>query len=277
MIKKVILWIVTVVLVLSMLLPIVYVVHHSLKGEALIVSAYSKGTYSACQKMIIKPFYMNLDAYYEALFKTPKLLYMFWNTIFVVAPIVLGQVLVAFFAAYGFSKLKFPGSEGLFFIYIVIMLMPFQVTLVPNYIMLNKLKLLDTKWALILPGVFNTFSVFFLKQFMDGIDPSFLEEARLLGASEWQILRYVMIPMSKPIIMSVIVFVFIDYWSMVEQPIVFMKSEAHYPLSAYLGTINESKIGISFASSVIYMILPICLVLYAKEDLLDGFKMTPLK
>lgn len=265
-------------LISSALLPILYIALHSLKGEALIISLYSQEVpRSIWHKVLIKPFYINLDQYYEVFFRTPKLLYMFWNSVLVTVPVVIGQISLAFLAAYGFSKLKFPGSEMLFFVYIVIMLMPFQVTMVPNYIMLNKLKLLDTKWALILPGIFNTFSVFFLKQFMEGIDKCFLEEARLLGASELQIVKYVMLPMSKPIIMSVIVFIFIDYWSMAEQPMIFLKNQDNYPLSAYLGTINSSKIGIGFASSILYMFLPINLAVYAQEDLSEGFKITNLK
>lgn len=278
MVKKIASLITISFLISSALLPILYIVLHSLKGEALIISLYSgEVPHTIWQRVLIKPFYVNLDQYYEVFFRTPKLLYMFWNSVMVVVPVVIGQISFAFLAAYGFSKLKFPGSETLFFIYIIIMLMPFQVTMVPNYIMLNKLKLLDTKWALILPGIFNTFSTFFLKQFMESIDKCFLEEARLLGASEWQILKYVMLPMSKPIIMSVIVFVFIDYWSMVEQPMIFLKNEDYYPLSAYLGTINDSKIGIGFAGSVLYMVLPINLAIYAKEDLSEGFKITNLK
>ncbi len=278
MVKKIASLIAIGILISSALLPILYIVLHSLKGEELIISLYSgKVPHTIWQKVLIKPFYVNLDQYYEVFFRTPKLLYLFWNSLMVVVPVVIGQMSLAFFAAYGFSKLKFPGSETLFFIYIVIMLMPFQVTMVPNYIMLNKLRLIDTKWALILPGVFNTFSVFFLKQFMEGIDKCFLEEARLLGASEWQSIKYVILPMSKPMLMSVIVFVFIDYWSMVEQPLIFLKNEALYPLSAYLGIISDHKIGIGFAGSVLYMILPINLAIYAKEDLSEAFKITSLK
>lgn len=278
MVKKIISVAIIGVLICSALMPILYIALHSLKGQELIISLYStQPPDSIWKKVLIKPFYMNLDQYYEVFLKTPRVLYMFWNSMQVVIPVVVGQMSLAFFAAYGFSKLKFPGSQTLFFIYVVIMLMPFQVTVVPNYMMLSKLQLLDTKWALILPGIFNTFSVFFLKQFMEGIDNCFLEEARILGASEWQILKYVMLPISKPIIMSVIVFVFIDYWSIVEQPTIFLKDENHYPLSAYLGTINDSKIGIGFASSVLYMVLPISLAVYAQEDLAESFKITTLK
>lgn len=275
--KKCFSYLCIILLIGIVLLPLIYLIDHSLKGQQLINTIYSDEKVDIWKKAWLVPFYINLDQYYEVLFRTPKFLYMFWNSVLVVVPIVVGQIAVAFLAAYGFSKLKFPGSETLFFIYIVIMLMPFQVTLVPNYIMLSKLKMLDTKWALILPGIFNTFSVFFLKQFMEGIDKSFLEEARLLGANELQILRYIILPMCKPIIVSVVIFVFIDYWSMVEQPVIFLKTTEKYPLSVYLGTITEAKRGIGFASSVFYMILPVGLAIYAQSDLSEGLRITNLK
>lgn len=275
--RKVIEFLLISLLIAMILFPMIYMIGHSLKGKELITLLYGSVPSSIWHKIIIKPFYINLDQYYDVFFRTPRLLYMFWNSVWIVMPVILGQVTVAFFAAYGFSKMKFPGSKTLFFIYIVLMLMPFQVTLVPNYIMLNKLELLDTKLAIILPGIFSTFSVFFLKQFIEGIDNSFLEEGRLLGANEVQILRYIILPMCKPIMMSVIVFVFIDYWSMVEQPIIFLKTPEKYPLSVYLGTITSNKIEIGFASSVFYMILPVCLALYAQNDLSDGLRITNLK
>ena len=276
-VKKIISYISVMLLIGMVLLPLIYLISHSLKGQALIYGVYSDEKVDVWKKVWLCPFYINLDQYYEVLFRTPKFLYMFWNSVGAVFPIVIGQISIAFLAAYGFSKLKFWGSETIFFIYIVIMLMPFQVTLVPNYIMLSRLKLLDTKWALILPGIFNTFSVFFLKQFMEGIDMSYLEEARLLGASEKQILWHVILPLCKPILVSVIMFVFIDYWSMVEQPIIFLKTPEKYPLSVYLGTITEGKKGISFVSSVFYMVLPVGLAVYAQSDLSEGLKITNLK
>ena len=277
MVKKGISHLMAIMLILMVFLPVVFVVSHSFKGTAFIQSIYCSERATIWQRVWLKPFYFNLEQYYQVFFRTPKLLYMFWNSIFIVVPIVAGQIVIAFLAAYGLSKLKFPGSNFIFFIYIIIMLMPFQVTLVPNYIMLSRLNLLDTKWALIFPGVFNTFSVFFLKQFIEGIDESFLEEARLLGASEMQILVHIILPLCKPILISVVMFVFIDYWSMVEQPITFIKTALKQPLSAYLSVIEGVKMNIGFASSVLYMVLPIGLALYAQNDLTDGLRITSLK
>ena len=265
------------VLVFLIITPMLYIIIHSLKGEELIQFVYSTALDNLWEKIFIEPFYVNLSQYYKIFFRTPQFLYLFWNSVIITFPIVFFQTILAIVAAYGFSKVKFPGSETLFFLYIIIMLMPVQVTLVPNYIMLNNLKLLDHYAALILPGAFGTFGTFFLKQFMEGIDKSFIEEAKLLGASDFKIIVYVIIPMCKPIIVSVITLLWIDYWSMIEQPLVFISTKEKYPLSIYLSTIADKNIGIGFACSTLYMILPMFLILYAQNDLTDELKLSSLK
>ncbi len=264
------------ILALVAVFPIVYVLSHSLKSEELIAYIYSNEGIGVWDKVFIKPFCIHLGQYYRTFFRTPEFLHLFWNSVIVTTTIVVFQGAIALLAAYGFSKLKFPGVDILFYIYIVIMLMPFQVTLVPNYLVLHKLKLLDSYAALILPGIFNTFGVFFLKQFMEGIDYVFIEEARLSGASELQIIRYIMLPICKPVIVSVAVLLFIDYWNMIEQPIVFISSIDKYPLSVYLSVITDKNIAIGFACSVLYMVLPILLILYAENDLTSQLKLKNL-
>ena len=249
---------------------------HSLKSEELIAYIYSNEGISIWNKVFIKPFCIDLGQYYRIFFRTPEFLYLFWNSVLVTSTIVVFQVVMAILAAYGFSKIKFPGSDLLFFIYIVIMLMPFQVTLVPNYLVLHKLRLLDSYASLILPGIFNTFGVFFLKQFMESIDLVFIEEARLSGASELQVIRYIMVPICKPVIVSVAVLLFIDYWNMIEQPLVFITSIDKYPLSVYLSVITSNNMAIGFACSVLYMILPIFLMLYVENDLTSQLKLKRL-
>lgn len=274
--RRMILGIFLFTLALIAVFPVVYMLSHSLKSEELIAYIYSNEGISIWNKVFIKPFCIDLAQYYRIFFRTPEFLYLFWNSVLVTSTIVVFQVVMAILAAYGFSKIKFPGSDLLFFIYIVIMLMPFQVTLVPNYLVLHKLKLLDSYASLILPGIFNTFGVFFLKQFMESIDLVFIEEARLSGASELQVIRYIMVPICKPVIVSVAVLLFIDYWNMIEQPLVFITSIDKYPLSVYLSVITSDNMAIGFACSVLYMILPIFLMLYAENDLTSQLKLKRL-
>ncbi len=250
---------------------------HSLKDEALIQVRYSKDMLGSIHKTIIEPFVINFGQYERVLLEMPQILKMYWNSIIIVVPIVGLQTLIGISAAYGFSKMKFKGSEILFFFYIIIMLMPFQVTLVSNYLILNKLNLINHYGAIILPGIFSTFSTFFLKQFMEGIDDAFIEQSKLEGATDLQVLVEIITPMCKPIIVAVLVLLFIDYWNMVEQPIIFLSSTEKHPLSIYLLTIMSEHIGISFACCVLYLILPLCLVMYAQNDLSESFTITSLK
>lgn len=275
-IKRLIVSCSSILLVIIMLYPIVYIFLHSLKGEKIIIWLYTHDA-TLWERIFPKLFYINLDQYYRILFRTPQYLYYFWNSVRVVIPIVVGQLFFAIPAAYGFSKLKFRGSEILFFLYIIVMLMPFQVTLVPNYIMLSKLNLLDSYSSLIIPGVFGSFATFFLKQFIEGIDESFIEEGRILGANDFEILWHIIIPLCRPIIMCTIVLIYVDNWAMVEQPLIFIKTMEKMPLSVYLASLAEENINIGFACSVIYMILPLLGVCYIEDDLSDGLKITNLK
>ena len=107
-----------------------------------------------------------------------------------------------------------------FFLYVALMLMPFQVTLVPNYLVADWLHILDTRWSIMLPGFFAPFSVYLLTKFMRRIPNSLIEAAKLDGANEWQIFSRICVPLCKGSIASVAILVFIDYWNMVEQPLI---------------------------------------------------------
>ena len=120
---------------------------------------------------------------------------MFWNSLKIVLPLVIGQVAVGSMAAYVFAKLKFPHREKIFFLYIITMLMPFQVTLVPNYLVMDYLGLLDNPLSLILPGIFSAFGVFLLRQFMTYIPDSCIDAARIDGAGLVRIFFYIVLPM----------------------------------------------------------------------------------
>ena len=208
--------------------------------------------------------------YETVLLKSPDYLMKFWNSVFLVIPIMIGQILVALGAAYGFMRFRGRIREIIFFVYVILMLMPYQVTLVPNYIVADRLGILDTRWSIILPGVFSTFSVYLLTKYMRRIPVSIIEAAQLDGANEWQIFTKVAIPLCKGPVMSVAILVFIDYWNMVEQPLIMMSNSYYHPLSVFLSQINSGEIGLAFSVATIYMIPPILIFLYGEEYLVDG-------
>ncbi len=213
---------------------------------------------------------VSFSQYISVLFKEPDYLMKFWNSVILVVPIVLFQLIVSLLAAYSFSgkKSKFKGI--VFFAYIILMLMPYQVTLVPNYLVADKLGLLNTRLAVILPGIFSPFSVFLFTKAMQRIPVSYKEAARLDGANEFKIFTMISVPLCKSSIFSVLMLLFIDYWNMVEQPVIMLENEAYHPLSVFLSKINSDDIGLAFAMAVIYMIPALLLFFYGEDYLAEG-------
>lgn len=216
------------------------------------------------------PDIVSVRQYETVLLLSPEYLLKFWNSVILAVPIVIFQIVVSLAAAYGFTRVRNKRKEVLFFVYTLLMMMPFQVSLVPNYLVAGKLGILNTYWAIILPGIFSTFSTYLLTKFMRRIPVSLIEAARLDGAGEWSVFTKICIPLCKSPIVSVAILLFIDYWNMVEQPLIMLSEEAAYPLSVYLSTINTGEITLAFAVAVIYMVPTIFVILYGEEYLVDG-------
>lgn len=262
------------------LMPTVLTIANSFMGSSEISANYgavfstteSGGKTYISEKINLKfiPDMVSFSQYYTVLFKSPDYLLKFWNSVILVVPIVVFQLATAAFAAYGFARLKGRLKEMLFFIYIVVMLMPYQVTLVPNYLVSDALGILDTRLAIILPAVFTPYSVFLLSKIMRRIPDVLIEAAKLDGAGEMQIFRYIALPLCKSVIASVAILVFIDYWNMVEQPLILLSDTSMYPLSVFLSRINEGEIGLAFAVATIYMIPTLLMFLYGEDYLVEG-------
>ena len=213
---------------------------------------------------------VSLSQYITGLIKSPDYLFKFWNSVILVVPIVLLQVGTAALAAYGFTRWRGKFRNFMFFFYVILMLMPYQVTLVPNYLVSEWVGILNTRWAIIFPGIFAPFSVFLLTKFMRRIPKSLIEAAKLDGAGEWQIFTRICLPQCRSALYSIAILVFIDYWNMVEQPIILLPDAAQQPLSVYLSQINAGEVGIAFAVATIYMIPTLLLFLHGEEYLVEG-------
>nr|WP_312875710.1 carbohydrate ABC transporter permease [Paenibacillus planticolens] len=223
------------------------------------------------------PDWLSFNQYAEVLVRNPKFLHMFWNSVGLVVPIILGQIVVASLAAYAFAKLRFPGRDKWFLCYLMTMLMPFQVTLVPNYIILDKLGLLNTRLAIVLPGIFAAFGVFMLRQFMLHLPGVLTEAAKMDGADHYTIFGQIVLPLVKPGIAALAVLLFVDYWNMVEQPLIFLQDVVQQPLSLYLAEIGKEAKGVVFAASVLYMSPMVLLYLYAQSHFIEGIQLSGIK
>ena len=234
------------------------------------VSGDAKVFVSPQTNLKLIPDMVTFDQYTNVLIKNPQYLIKFWNSVILTVPIVLGQIAVALFAAYGFARFEGKIRSLIFFTYVILMLMPYQVTLVPNRLVAEWLNLYDTRWAIILPGIFSPFAVFILTKFMRRIPNAMIEAAKLDGAGEVQVFCKICVPMSKGIIYSVAILVFIDYWNMVEQPLVLLKTSDMHPLSVFLSEINSGDAALAFAVASIYMIIPLLTFLYSEDYIVEG-------
>ncbi len=220
---------------------------------------------------------VTLNQYGYLLLQSPVYLNMFWNSVKIAAPIVAGQLLVSSMAAYAFTVLRFKGKEVLFFIYIIVMLLPLQVTLMPNYVVADLFHMADSYWAIILPGIFNPFGVFLLRQFMKIIPEAYIESAQMDGAGHIRIFSAVVLPMVKSGLAAAAMLTFIDYWNLVDQAIIFIRDSQAQPLSLFLARVNREQIGVAFAGSCFY-VLPVLIVLFYGQDYLkDGIRLSGLK
>lgn len=268
------------ILALVFLIPIVFTVCNSFMTETEITANYgmvfessqedSKPYISEAVNLKFIPDQVTFDQYLTVLLKSPDYLLKFWNSMILVVPIVVFQLLVALLAAYGFTRYRGRVREIIFFSYIILMLMPYQVTLVPNFLVSEWLSILDTNWAIWLPGIFSPFAVFLLTKYMRRIPFGILEAAKVDGAGEWQIFRYICVPLCKGALTSVAILVFIDYWNMVEQPLILLSDSDMHPLSVFLSKINSGEIALAFAVASIYLIPTLLVYLYGEDYLVEG-------
>ncbi len=262
------------------LTPIVLTITNSFMTQSEISANYGSvfentgdgGKVYISEKVNLKfiPDKVTLQQYFTVLLKSPEYLLKFWNSVFLVVPIVVFQIIVATLASYGFARYRGRLREMIFFAYIILMLMPYQVTLVPNYLVSGWLDILDTYWAILLPGIFSPFAVYMMTKFMRRIPTAMIEAAQMDGATEWQIFSKICVPLCKGAICSVAILIFIDYWNMVEQPLILLSNPEIHPLSVFLSKINAAEIGLAFAVASVYMIPSLFVFLYGEEYLVEG-------
>ena len=215
-----------------------------------------------------------LKSLVEVLLDSPGFFAMFWNSVAISFFILAGQLLVDMGAAWALARFPLPGRKTILNLYVVLMLMPFQVLMFPQYLVLNNLQLLDTLGAVILPAVFSTFPVFILHRFFKAIPQEILEAARLDGAGELRIFCQIGIPMGAPGILSVCILTFLDSWNMIEQPMTYLKTKSLWPLSLFLPQIGMAEMGVGFAAALLMLLPALLLFLGCQEYLEQGIAMS---
>ena len=226
-------------------------------------------------RMALVPSWLSLQQYFS-LFTDVGYMNSLWNSVLITVPSVLGQLIVCAPAAFVFEFSKWRHKEKLFFVYVVVMLMPLPVVLVPQFIMARFLGISESVLAVILPAVFGPFGVFLLRQFLKTMPSECIEAAKIDGAGYLRILVSIVIPLMKPALAALALLVFIDYWNVVDQALVFITNPAREPLSVYLERLT-GNFNIVFAASCFYMLPALLVFLHGQEYLIEGMKMSGLR
>lgn len=223
------------------------------------------------------PDFVTFKQYISLLLRQPLYLGLFWNSVKIALPIVLGQALISAPAAYAFEMSNFKLKEAVYFIYIVVMLMPLQVALVPNYIVADFLGLDGSVWAIILPGMVNPFGVFLIRQYLKSLQKEYIEAAQIDGAGHLRIIFYVVMPLFKSAAAALAILTFIENWNLVEQPLIFLKESYQEPLSVYLSQMAAANLDMIFAASCFYMLPTVLIFLYGQEYMVEGIQLSGIK
>lgn len=260
-----------------MALPIFFIICGSFMSTDEIIMNFQKSSVNEFINMYFIPKRFSISQYNEILIKNPMYLRLFWNSFFVTSLIIVGNIIISFMVSYSLYRLNNKFTDIILMIYTIVMLMPYQALCVPNFIMINKLGLMDTFWAIILPAIFNPFGVFLLKQFMNTIPRAYFESAQMDGISEFNMCINIALPLCKAGISALAILLCVDYWNIIEQPLIFIQSSNKELLSVFLSTISNTNPAYIFASSVFFMIIPLLFFLDNEENLISGIQLSGLK
>lgn len=270
--KQVIRTMVVCLIALIVFFPILLVVAWSLMGKSELIrnigSVLEERSGYALLRII--PMHLSVESFVRLFLDTPKFFVTFWNSFRMVIPILVGQVLIGMPAAWGCARYRFKGRKFIIALYAILMILPFQVTMVSSYLVLDQMHLMNTFWAIILPNMFSTFPIFIMTKFFQSIPEELLEAGRLEGASEWKVFWHIGIPIGMPGIMSALILGFLEYWNMIEQPLTLLRDKTKWPVALFLPTINGDNVQISLAASVVALLPPFLIFLAGQKNLEEG-------
>lgn len=223
------------------------------------------------------PIYPTLKNYMDVLLDSPEFFVMFWNTVKITVGSMAGQLLVGLPAAWGLARYRFRGRKCIYMLYILLMMMPFQVTMLSNYLLLQRLNMMNSLSGIIIPAMFSAYPVFIMYRFFRSVPGEVLEAAELDGAGHFQKLFYIGLPIGKPGIAAAMFLSFIESYNMLEQPMAFLNDKSLWPLSLYLPELGWDRMGFAFAAAIIALILPMLVFVEGRDSLESGIRILGVK
>lgn len=213
---------------------------------------------------------LSLQAYYEVFLGKTEFLLRFWKSLFLSLCIAAVQVVISTLAGYGFAKFRFPGKNGLFFILMCIMILPLQVTLMPNYLILEGMGLMGTYLSLALPAIFVPLGTFIMTQSFKAVPDSVVEAARLDGCGTLGMIPRILLPVNSSGFLCVALLSFVDAWNMVEQPLSYLEEFSQYPISVALAAVSPAEPTVLLACCVLVTLPPLCFFMVFNRELSEG-------
>ena len=223
---------------------------------------------------------VTVEHYQRAVTEFPALRYM-GNTLIIVVFSTIGTLVSCSMAAYAFSRLRWPDRSLVFALLLATMMIPAQVTMIPVYVLFSKLHWVDTLLPLIVPAFFgNAFFIFLLRQFFLTIPEELLEAARLDGAGEWRVFWQIVLPLSKPALLTVTIFSVLRSWNDFLGPLIYLSSESKRTLAlglAHLQGVQGTEWGLLMAASMLMVLPAVALFFFAQRFFIEGIALTGTK
>ena len=205
---------------------------------------------------------------------------LYFNTIAVTVMMIIGQLLIVTICAYAFDRLRFPGKNFLFLCMLALMMVPGQIFIIPRFKLMVAFGLTDTLIGLVLPGLFNVFGVFLMRQFFSTIPRELDEAARIDGCSSLRIFAQIMLPLSKPVLATVVIFSFIWSWNDFWGPLVYLRSTENKTLSLGLQVfqgVYQTDYHYLMAASLVVLLPILVIYVVCQRYFVQGIVMSGMK
>ena len=267
---KVIVYVILILIALIMIIPFLWMLSASIKSDRQVFQM---------NPFVWIPENPKISNYHDIWTKIPFGKFV-GNTVYLIIIVTFLQLLTSSFAAYSFAKLQFRYKNGLFLAYIATIAMPWQVYMVPQFIMMRKMGLNDKLLAIICLQAFSAFGVFMMKQFYEGIPDDLCEAARIDGMSEYTIYAKIMLPLSKPALSTLTIFTFVNTWNDYLGPLIYLKSQEKKTIQLGLKMFisqYSSDYGLIMAGSVLSLIPVLIVFLCLQKYFVEGVASTGLK
>ena len=218
------------------------------------------------------PRHPTLDNYVSASTKYPIIAW-FLNSTFISMAIVLGQLITSLLAAYGLARFKFPGRTIAFWLILGTLIVPFQVTMIPNYILVSKLGWLNTPWAVIVPYLASGFATFFLRQHILTLPDELFDAATIDGANSWQTLVRVITPLCKAPMFALMILLFINAWNMYFWPLLVLSKPVAQTIAIGIRQFLDAELGYAWgelsAAATLASLPTMVIYLFAQRHIIN--------